>query len=407
MRHAITVRAVMAFSLLLAANAVAAENQQFPLYWGNATACDAEEFGVKLAPSDSRDRLLAAFAESGNYSTWVRILRRGEKVAVETTTFDAWHRSPNVRRRSIDAALAAQVSARLADDLAHDALVQGSDEIQIDGIWYLYTPDGKTCATLPWDRNTQARNWAQLFYALSETAAVRDAQAWFWLDQLDQQPATLPTLLASMSDEQAVIGAGTSWKHAGTEPMTIVSHRASTGYLDGSVIIDGELANNLGTARKRPDVVATFYDANGAVLATEDGVVHFNRLPAGARSPFFVHSKVKNAASYTLRIVPGEAVWLRPQSLRITRHGARQVDEDLVVRGSVRNDGKRVEDDLEIYLLVYDEAGRLLDSESEDIDEPLRPGASAAFEVSVERPAGYHHYELVVDPEYREQRERQ
>lgn len=405
MRHAITVRAVMAFSLLLAANAVATENQQFPLYWGNATACDAEEFGVKLAPSDSRDRLLAAFAESGNYSTWVRLLRRGDKVAVETTTFDAWHRSPNVRRRSIDAALAAQVSARLADDLAHDALVQGTDEMQIDGIWYLYTPDGKTCATVPWERNTQARNWAQLFYALSGAGAGREANAWFWLEQTGQHPATLPTSLAAMSREQDVIGAASTWNHPGTGPMTILSHRATVGYFDDGVEIIGELANNLETARRRPDVMATFYDANGTVVTTEDGYVEFSRLPAGARSPFSVRTKYKNVASYTLRIVPGEAVWLRPQYVRITRHGARQVDEDLIVRGSVRNDGKRVEDDIEIYLLVYDEAGRLLDSESEDIDAPLRPGASAAFEVSVERPPGYHHYELVVDPEYREQRE--
>jgi hypothetical protein len=349
--------------------------------------------------------LVAAFAESGNYSTWVRILQRADKLSVETTTSDAWGNQPKIRRRSIDAALAAQVSARLAEDLARGALVEGTDEVQVDGISYLYTPDGKTCATVPWDRNTQAKIWEQLFFTLAETGAARDARTWFWLEQLDQQPATLSTSLAGMTDKQAVIGAGSSWKRAGTEPMTIVSHRATAGFLDGSVLIEGELANNLGTARKRPDVIATFYDANGAVLATEDGLVEFSRLPAGVRSPFFVRTKHKNAASYTLRIVPGDAVWLRPPSLRITQREARQVDEDLIVRGSVRNDGKRVEDDVEIYVLVYDHAGHLLDNESEGIDAPLRPGTSAGFEVSVERPPGYHHYEVVVNPEYREQRE--
>jgi hypothetical protein len=393
-KNSITVRAVMAFSLLTGVTSGAETDTSATFQWGETQACESDEFGSQVAPDGVS--LLAAFAEAGNETAWVRVLQRENKFVVETST-------SGVRRRSIDPGLAKRISALLVDDLSRDVFAKTTDVIPIDGIWYLFSADGNTCARVPWImRNPRVETWGRVFAALSTDSARREADAWFWLHQLEQTPATLPTSLATLTRDQDVTGAATSWKHAGTEPLAILNHRAHENFR-GDVVVTGELANNTDIAREHADVVATFYDSNGTAMVTQDGLVEFSTLPAGARSPFTVRTTQANFASYNLRIDPGKAVPLGPATIRITRHAATQDEEDLIVRGAVSNRGQRAETSVEIHVNLYDKAGRLLENESDYLDEPLQAGGSAAFEVSVERPAGYHRYEVVVNPEYREQ----
>lgn len=399
----------MAFSLLAGVARAEDPEQHETMTWGEARACEPTEFGSKLVPSNPKDTLIAAYSETGNVTAWVRLLRQGRKFLVETSVKDGMRRveRKKPRRRRIDPELAALISAQLAADVSGNTFVETTDELQIDGIWYLFTADGKQCATVPLIAlNPHINTWNQVFAELFSDSASREANAWFWLEQARQLPATSPTSLAGAGPDEYVIGASSTWKHAGQEPMAILDHRANVD--DDRVKIVGELANNLGSARQFAQVVATYFDANGKVLATDSTPVDFFLLPPGERTPFDFYTRVKEVSSYTLRIDAGDTEKVRPASVLVASHQEKRVmDEDLdeeklTVTGTVHNKGNTDEKHVEICLLIYDDTGHLLDSESERVIDPLKAGTSAPFEVSIELPPGYHHYAVVVHPEYRE-----
>jgi hypothetical protein len=58
-------------------------------------------------------------------------------------------------------------------------------------------------------------------------------------------------------------------------------------------------------------------------------------------------------------------------------------------------------DSVEVVVSLFDKAGHLPDCDWGPV-ESLVPGASAPFEVSFERLRGYHHYDVQVNPDYRE-----
>lgn len=386
----------MAFSSMTIAATDTELDDPINLYVGDTKACKPVEFGAKLIPSNSTTRLLAAYAEEGNTTAWVRVLQRGKKTFLETAM-------PDIQRRNIDPALAASLSSRLAEDISRNAFLKSSDEMQLDGIWYLFTADGKSCVTVPWiSRNSRTRDWTRIFATLSSKSASSEAMTWLWLDRFGQIPATLPTSLPAGTADYVVKGAASAWKHSGAEPLTILNHRASVSERDIRIV--GEVANYMDTALEELDVVATFYDANGSVLATETTSAEYELLPQGARSPFDLKTTAKGVASYTLRIEPGDAISLRPPSVQIEDHHMREDDGDLIVRGTVRNVGTIDEKFIEVQVSLYDEAGGLLDTDSDYAGELLRAGASVPFEVQLERPRDYHHYEVQVNPDYRELR---
>jgi len=108
-----------------------------------------------------------------------------------------------------------------------------------------------------------------------------------------------------------------------------------------------------------------------------------------------------------LRVESGSATKVNPPTLQITEHHSRHDDDDLIVSGTVRNEGRTDEKFVEVYVNFYDETGRLLLSDSVFVvaETPLHAGSSGTFEVSDERPKGYHHYEVFIDPDYREARD--
>ena len=396
MRNAITACAVMAFSFA-GANAYAEPEEDAGGRY--VSACEDHELGPKFASPGENGRLLAAFAEMIHDIRWVNLLQRDGKFLVESGI-------NQTRRQRVDPELAQRISSQLMEDISRRSFRGESDEIHFDAPWYFYSADGQSCAATDiFDMNRRGYQWKTIFETLASDSAQREPTAWFWLDRLEQSPNTLPTSLAGMTRENAVIGAASAWMHPGTEPLTILNHRASPRYSDDGVNIIGELVNNTHSARNDLKVTATLFDSNGAVLGTQEDDVEFQPLPAGARTPFLVQTDRKDFASYTLHIEPGYPVRVRPPTVRITHRKAQQDDEDLIVRGTVRNDGRRDEDSIEVVLSVYDEAGRLLDADSDVVAVPLKAGASAPFEVSVQRPPGYHHYEVIVNPVYRESRE--
>jgi hypothetical protein len=405
MRNAITVCSVMAFSFVAfaawSAEPETAEVTDDSPQFADVTPCANWHVG-KLVRAPAGSKLVAAYAEEGNDVAWVRILQRGKKYTLEVST-------PKARRRNIDPQLAKRISSRLADDIARNAFVFASNEVQMDGIWYAYTADGKSCATMGMiHRNDRAVAWSTIFSWLFDDDVKSEARALFWLNQLEQTPATLPTSLAELTSEHAVIGAASSWKHAGSEPLPIVNHRARVD--DDEIEIIGELKNGMDTAREATDVIATIYDAAGAVLLEEKTPVYLMLLPAGMRSPFSLSVPRKGAAAYTLRVEPGWETKVNPPTMRIVEHHL-QVDEEdedyLRISGTVRNDGKSEEKFVQVYVNFYDESGRLLLGDSDFVSKTdgLPPGASGKFEVLEERPAGYDHYEVFIDPDYRESRD--
>lgn len=381
--------------------AIAAETEESAaLIWGTTTDCSEYDLASLGGPLGAGEKLLAAYGLSSHDGEvrWLRLVQRKDKPMLEVA-------SPRIRRVRIDPQLARLISSRLTEDLLRNAFESSSEDLPLHAPWIHYSADGKSCASFSvFDGNERAGQWSQVMDALFDGSSSREADAWFWLDQFEQRPATIPTSLAGMTREHAVVGAASTWTHPGVEPMSILSHHAKARYLGDGVEIIGELANNMDT-REYTDVIATFQDVNGAILGTDEALVEFSKLPSGARSPFSASTELKNVASYTLRIVPGKSVRLRPPSIRITHQEARSEDDELIVHGSVHNDGKNDEEFVEVHVNLYDKAGALLDSDSAYVHEPLKAGASGPFEVSVDLPPGYHHHEVIVNPEYRKLRE--
>jgi hypothetical protein len=402
MKDAITVRAVMAFLLLAAATSVPAaedaEESHAEMTWGDAEPCEGLSLAESIAFTDAESSVLAAYVQQAMGSPyWIRVVRRGERLRVETS-------GKRDRQVEIEPAVAERIHSLLAADLSRNAFHAVTDELQIDGVWYLFTADGATCSELPWlARNGRAAVWSEVFNALYGRTGRQRALLAFWLDDLEHKPGTLPTSLEAARDGVDIPGAPLAWRTQGAPPLAIANHRARIH--DGKLIIVGEVKNELDSARRDVKVVATFLDANGAELDSEDCDVDFDLLPEGGRSPFRLEADVDDvdgAAAYTLRIEPGDWARARAPSIRVTRTQARNDDEDLAVSGTVLNHGSRAEDSVEVAVNLYDAAGNLLASESESIGDTLRPGRSATFEVRIERPAGYHHYAVLVTPSYLE-----
>jgi hypothetical protein len=389
MRNAITVHAVMAFSLL----ATPAFTQEDTRAFGNAEPC-ANTYLARLIPAAGGSaRVLATYVESGSEKSWLRILQQGSRFTLESS-------SPRAPRKDIDRALAERVHAGLAADLARNAFAVVSDQPQVDGVWYLFTADGLTCATLPWlHRDSRVSQWAMVFWALFD---LNQPVARMWLDHLEEKPATFPTLLDLSAGERQIPGAGSVWSSPGAAPLAIVSHRVRIKNGDERIV--GELRNNMNAARNGIRIIATFFDAAGSVLATQETGLGFAVLPRGDRSPFDLKLPPQRAASYTLRVDPGNEIPLRAASVQVLRHKAKNGGAQLIVSGTVRNDGPADEKRIEPCVNLYDDTGNLLASGRSVVAAPLKAGASAAFAVSLERPPNYHHYEVLVNPDYREQK---
>jgi hypothetical protein len=326
----------------------------------------------------------------------VRIVQRGARLRVETSG------KPN-RHVDIEPAVAERIHSLLAADLSRNAFHGVTDnEIQIDGVWYVFTTDGKTCAVVPsMVRNDRAAAWSEVFNALYDRTARHRALLQFWLDDLEQKPGTLPTSFGIARDDIDIPGAPPAWRTPYAPPLAIANHRVRIH--DGTFQIVGEVQNDLDSARGDVKVVATFLDTSGAVLDSVDCRVAFGLLPKGARSPFELEGDVdelKGATAYTLRVEPGDWARARPSPIRVIRNQARNDDDHLVVSGTVLNNGAHDRDFVKVAVNLYDAAGHLLGSDSDFVDGTLRPGGSGPFSISIERPAGYHHYEILVIPEY-------
>src|SRR6185295_250673 len=79
--------AVMAFSLGASAASGAETGEtdkRTTIDYGETETCDETEFGSRLIPSNADEKLLAAYAESGNVTVWVRVLQQGQKFFFET-----------------------------------------------------------------------------------------------------------------------------------------------------------------------------------------------------------------------------------------------------------------------------------------------------------------------------------
>jgi hypothetical protein len=397
MTIAITVRAVMAFSsLALATMAFAREDKPAMTPVGAVEPCTKEDWGALPAITDPDTKLLAAFGQVEIKTWWVRVLQRGQRFTVESTR-------PPATTRTLDPKLAQAIALQMSADIAKNAFIlerEVSDEIYVDMPWSIFSADGKSCATMNlMDGNETAARWSEVFLALAGHGSRRDTLAWSWLDRLGARHATLPTLLSDLSSGRDAVGEPSAWKHPGAQPLAILNHRARFDHHD--LVILGEVANRMDAAQDRVQVVATFFDADGRVLGTKADEVAFTIIPSGARSPFELRATALNIAAYTVSVEPGIEVELRPETLHIADHRSRNDDDELVVTGNVRNDGGSAEQFLSVVVGLYDSADRLLRVD-DDLVPALPAGASAPFEVSIERPRGYHHYKVQVNPAYRE-----
>jgi hypothetical protein len=400
MNNAITVRAVMAFSLLGFAPAIcAADGTPVMTKVGAVEPCVTEEWGALPAMTDPRAKLMAAYGDVQIRTWWVRVFQQDQKFTVEST-------KPPQRRRNLDAALAQAIGTRMQADIAQDAFMlecEDRDEVYVDMPWSIFSADGKSCAMMDlMDQSTTAHYWSRLFEQLLSGDPAHATLAWFWLEQLQRAPATAPTPLSAVTTASDVVGAGSVWNHAGTRPLDVLSHGARI--IDGDVVILGQVINRMPMAREDVQVVATFFDTDSNERAARSETVAFQRLPSGEHAPFKLDVPAGNFASYTLRIEAGSDAQLRPATVKIVNRHVHQDRDGLVITGTVRNAGKSNEDSVEVMVSLFDQAGHLLDCDSGPTDESLAPGASARFEVSFERPRGYHHYDVQVNPDYREKR---
>lgn len=168
--------------------------------------------------------------------------------------------------------------------------------------------------------------------------------------------------------------------------ITVLSSRT---YIDdyGFYHLVGEIQNNLGVPITYAKIVATFYDSQGQVVATDFTYSMIDILRPGEKSPFEIAlldaSQIQKISSYKL-----SGSWLPARALPaklVLKVGDSYLDEygffHLV--GEVQNIGENTANYVKVTAAFYDKDNKILASSFTYTSNDIQPGQSAPFEITL------------------------
>ncbi len=153
----------------------------------------------------------------------------------------------------------------------------------------------------------------------------------------------------------------------------------------GSFNVVGEVQNTLGTNVKSVEIVVTFYDSSGAVIAADSTNTEIDILKPNQKSPFKLSSYPGNGvAGYSLDVQydttqdqPFEGLTILSQTASIDLQGLHNVV------GEVKNNGASEATYVEVVGTYYNSAGNVIGI-SFTYTEPstINAGATSSFELT-------------------------
>ena len=148
------------------------------------------------------------------------------------------------------------------------------------------------------------------------------------------------------------------------------------------LVLLGEIANTGSQNATTLEAYASFYDAQGQILAVDQGYVWADVLAAGTRSPFLFelfgtpdevdHWQIWVQGKHTDRPIAGPLTVVETQSW-VDGEGIATFD------GSIRNDGVQELAWIEVAVTVYGAEGRILSTGWTVLPGSLAPGESKPF----------------------------
>jgi hypothetical protein len=184
----------------------------------------------------------------------------------------------------------------------------------------------------------------------------------------------------------------------GEEPAAVLQGVSDYAAADGSRTIVGEVLNNSARNLHFVEVVASFYDAQGQLLAIDSSPVELDTVQAGSRVPFrlAVQDLPSSFATYQLRanyVATDEA----PLRLDVVDQRSWRDDAGAYhVAGTVRNPNDFALTSAALVVTYFDAANQVLRVErAAYAGEPLQPGETWPFDLVLADPLPeLSHYRL-------------
>ncbi len=138
---------------------------------------------------------------------------------------------------------------------------------------------------------------------------------------------------------------------------TVYSHKA----IDGTTIVYGEIQNNLSSPVNRVTLGVTFMDQNSNQVEYKTGPTLLQVVQPGGMVPFLISSTKADPSisQIQVKIAGFQSSSDRPQSL-VVSPGSLQVSDNLVVSGTVTNNGAQKSTNTVFYLISYDAFQRVV-----------------------------------------------
>ena len=191
---------------------------------------------------------------------------------------------------------------------------------------------------------------------------------------------------------------------ADTEPTLGISLTSFTPYNykdeEGYTVVLGEIENKKNFPISGVKIFAGFYDEFGEQpLETNIGTTVIEIIPPLGKSPYLIKSKNPNAAitSVSVNLLGFNSSPPKEKMLSL-EPGALDVGEQIMLSGSITNDGPLVTTNTKINLIMYDgfEPPRVLGVTTISMDN-LPPGATENFEFTANKDFRAVNYKLIAE----------
>ncbi len=165
--------------------------------------------------------------------------------------------------------------------------------------------------------------------------------------------------------------------------------RSHTSYpLDSQLVVVGELVNGAPHELFGVRVHATFFDGNGASIASAEALAVFGMLDVERAIPFRIEADVdpESVQRYELTVTFDDASIVEFRELEVSAVTVVERDGRIAVVGRLHNGHETALSSVVVAAAFYDEAGEVVDVVALSIfGETITPGAEYPFEIPLQR----------------------